>query len=416
MSITILAQSNALHIPLPDGVVSVMCTSPPYYRARKYKGSQDHHWPAVRFKAPNCSEWEGQLGWEPTPDMFIAHLLAIMSEVKRVLAQTGVAWVVIGDKYIGSDETALNIGTKGQLLLIPHRLALALQAEGWLVRNDLVWSKNTTPESLAGWRYRKRKCPCSRAPRAETDKHATNYANPQSNSDREWGQVSTDPTYYTDPDCSNCNGTGYLAETQLVRGSWRHTRSHEYVLMLTKQMGYYADHLAAGVPAKSKDWPGMSPKYASDLGDARSDKVNQSMCTNPTANPRTVLTPRAYYYKGSHSAPYNPDLIGPLLRATCPGRICVHCNEPWAPYIEQGHTREYRPTCDCWPSAHTPGLVLDPFAGSGTTGLVCKELGLNFVGMDVSWGYLRDQAQLRVLGKSPRDSLKGLPMFGEIKV
>lgn len=398
MSITVLTQSNALHIPLPDGVANVMCTSPPYYRARKYKGAQDSHWPAVHSETVHCSEWTGQLGWEPTPDMFIAHLVRIMREIKRVLASTGVAWMVIGDKYIGSEEASIGLGTKGQLLLIPHRLALALQADGWLLRNDLVWFKNAIPESVAGWRYRKRKCPCSHTKRATRGKRLTNYSRPQS--DGEPG--------VPDPNCPDCKGTGYLAETQLIHGSWRHTRAHEYVLMLTKQMGYYADHLAAGVPAKYKNWPGMGAKTQA-LGERH--KTNTEIDTNPTANPRSVLTPKAYYYRGSHSAPYNPDLIGPLLRATCPGKICVHCHAPWAPYIIQGYVQEYRPTCDCEPAVHEPGLVLDPFCGSGTTGLVCKELGLNFVGLDVSWGYLRDQAQLRVHNRTPRGRLRDLPMF-----
>ena len=406
MPITILTQSNALYIPLSDGIANVMACSPPYYRARKYEGIQDYHWPAIKHAIAHYPEWMGQLGWEPTPDMFIAHLVRIMSEVKRVLHDRGVAWIVIGDKYIGSEEASMGLGTKGQLLLIPHRLALALQSDGWLVRNDLVWFKNATPESVAGWRYRKRKCPCIYAKRATSGKKLTNFpGHPQSR---------MKPSM-PDPNCPDCHGTGYLAETQLVRGSWRHTRAHEYVLMLTKRMGYYADHLAAGVPAKYKDWPGMSPKYADELGDTRSDKANQSMRTNPTANPRTVLTPKAYYYKGSHSAPYNPDLIGPLLRATCPSRVCTHCNEPWAPYIEHGQVIEYRPTCDCQPSEHKPGLVLDIFCGSGTTGLVCAELGLSFIGMDVSWPYLRDQAQLRVQGRMPRDGLEGLPMFQDME-
>jgi hypothetical protein len=405
---SILTQSNALHIPLPNGVVNVMCASPPYYRARKYKGAQDYDWPACRFSTPYCSEWSGQLGWEPTPDIFIAHLVAIMSEVKRVLAPTGVAWVVIGDKYVGSEETSMGLGAQGQLLLIPHRLALALQTNGWLVRNDLVWSKSSAnPESVAGWRYRHRKCKCTRPKRATEGKKLTNFpGHPQS---------TMKPTA-PDPNCPVCKGTGYLAETQLVRGSWRHTRAHEYVLMLTKRMGYYADHLAAGVPAKCKDWSGIGPKsVAVGKTTGARNRVRTQITTNPTVNPRTVLTPKPYYYKGSHSAPFNPDLIGPLLRATCPSRVCTHCGEPWAPYIEHGRVQKYRPTCDCQPSECKPGLVLDPFAGSGTTGLVCKELGLNFVGMDVSWDYLRDQAQLRVQGKMPRDSLEGLPMFNNTR-
>ena len=88
---------------------------------------------------------------------------------------------------------------------------------------------------------------------------------------------------------------------------------------------------------------------------------------------------------------------------------------PWAPIVHDGAVTGYRAVCD-HPDADTvPGLVLDPFAGSGTTGTVCRELGFNFIGLDLSYEYLRDQAQLRVHNVAPRGSWDGLPLFDTLE-
>jgi len=118
-------------------------------------------------------QWHGSLGTEPELTMYIGHLVAIYREVWRVLRDDGVAWVVMGDSYaanrsyqvpqtkwcdVGNEKPSqVPTGLKqGDLMLVPHRLALALQADGWVVRNDLVYSKKSPmPESLRGWSWQK---------------------------------------------------------------------------------------------------------------------------------------------------------------------------------------------------------------------------------------------------------------------
>ena len=391
----LFAQGDTLHLPLADKSVNVTVCSPPYYRARKYEGEQGIDWPSFFWSRIDgiwsqtgewsrmdgakrwCPEWTGALGWEPTPKMFIAHLVLLFREVHRVLHDDGVCWIVIGDKYTGSGEQALHIGTKGQLLAIPHRLGLALQADGWTWRNDLVWHKTAPfPESIGGWRWGQRRCPCSRAKRATKGKKLTNYLNRPQTRIKGPGKP--------DPNCSQCEGTGYLPGLFLTRGSWRHTRAHEFVLMMTKNMGYYSDHLEASEPATEV------------LGDRR--------------NPRTVRSPKPFFWTGTHSAPFNPNLIRPLIQVTCPKKVCLNCHAPWARIIQDGQAQGYKSTCDC-KAETTPGLLLDPFCGSGSAGMVAKELGLRFVGIDLAYTYLRDQAALRVHKKMPRDGLRDLPLF-----
>jgi len=175
-----IAASSAHQIPLPDETVHTVVTSPPYYSLRKYAGEQEIEWPAVSYAPmPGLGPVEipamtSALGLEPTPEAYIGHLVLCFREVRRVLRDDGVAWCVIGDDY-----------KDGQLQMTPHRLALALQGDGWTCRNDVVWAKKSPmPESVSGWRFQ---------------------------------------------------------DGKLRRGSWRHTRAHEFVLMLTKGMAYFCD-------------------------------------------------------------------------------------------------------------------------------------------------------------------------------
>ena len=104
---------------MPDGSVDCCVTSPPYWGLRDYGA-------------------DGQIGLEPTVEAFVAELVAIFSEVRRVLADHGTLWLNLGDSY----------AEKG-LVGAPWRVALALQADGWLLRSDIIWAKpNPMPESV----------------------------------------------------------------------------------------------------------------------------------------------------------------------------------------------------------------------------------------------------------------------------
>lgn len=101
---------------LADGSVQTCVTSPPYFGLRDY----GH---------------EGQIGLEPTPDDFVAAMVEVFRGVRRVLADDGTLWLNLGDCYISK-----------QRQIIPARVALALQSDGWILRDEIVWHKpRTTP-------------------------------------------------------------------------------------------------------------------------------------------------------------------------------------------------------------------------------------------------------------------------------
>src|SRR3990167_1399118 len=392
----LLAQAQAFRLPLAPQSVHCVVTSPPYWGLRKYAGDQG----------------EEPLGLETTPERHIERTVQWAREVYRVLRDDGVFWLNYGDCYHGSGGENGNLGLGmdtseahglyrrnprenkgnvaehetprklrgGNLALMPHRIALALQADGWIVRQDLVWSKpNPMPESVAGWRWQ---------------------------------------------------------DGELRRGSWRHTRAHEYVFMLTKQMQYWSDQEAVRESLAEPEAHGMkyggvklaggdNPNYSGKQWDARDHSGR---------NPRSVLNIPTAPYRGAHYATFPPALIAPLILATCPRWCCPVCGQGWAPVVDRGslirtsttgslgdknannpdgrfnfvagHSYEnkvlgHRPTCD---HPHTqaeavPGIVFDPFVGSGTTVMVAKQLLRRGIGFDLSLPYLKEQARARIASK-----------------
>ena len=154
-----LIQADARQIPLADRCVQCVVTSPPYFGLRDYGTAN-------------------QIGLEPTPDAFVAALVAVFREVRRVLADDGVLWLNLGDSYAGGGysnhdvngaawKAAMN-GDKRQsrqqdqrnalapfgikpkdLIGVPWMVALALRADGWYLRSDIIWHKpNPMPESV----------------------------------------------------------------------------------------------------------------------------------------------------------------------------------------------------------------------------------------------------------------------------
>lgn len=103
---------------IPSDSVDCVVTSPPYFGQRDYNV-------------------DGQIGNEKTPEEYIDNLTKIFSECKRVLKDNGTLWLNLGDKY-----------SNGNLLGMPWRVAIALQADGWILRNDIIWQKpNAMPHS-----------------------------------------------------------------------------------------------------------------------------------------------------------------------------------------------------------------------------------------------------------------------------
>jgi len=154
-----LIQADARHIPLADGCVQCVVTSPPYFGLRDYGTAN-------------------QIGLEPTPDAFVAALVKVFREVWRVLADDGVVFLNLGDSYAGGGysnhdvngeawKSAMNgdkrrsrqqdqrnalapFGIKPKDLIgIPWAVAFALRADGWYLRSDIIWHKpNPMPESV----------------------------------------------------------------------------------------------------------------------------------------------------------------------------------------------------------------------------------------------------------------------------
>ena len=144
-----LINADARHIPLKDESIQCCVTSPPYWGLRDYGV-------------------EGQLGLEATPDEYVTNMVEVFREVRRVLKKDGTLWLNLGDSYNGSggaggDYTAGGL-KEGQrrypgrhlktlkpkdLVGIPWRVAFALQADGWYLRQDIIWHKpNPMPESV----------------------------------------------------------------------------------------------------------------------------------------------------------------------------------------------------------------------------------------------------------------------------
>ena len=276
---------------LEEQSVHTCITSPPYWGLRDY-GKDD------------------QLGLESTPEEYVENMVQVFREVRRVLRDDGTLWLNLGDSYAHSLRQSgkehagkLTRGSKGtivsgykplpiglkekDLVGIPWRVAFALQADGWYLRQDIIWHKpNPMPESV-------------------TD---------------------------------------------------RCTKSHEYIFLLTKNKKYYYDHEAIKEPAScaGQSRGGSTNRYEqneSGMDNKEYDKRNK----------RTVWTVTTKPFKGAHFAVFPEKLIKPCVLAGCP----------------------------------KGGVVLDPFAGAGTTGLVAKRCGCDFVGVELNPEYA-DMAKTRI--------------------
>ena len=266
-----------------------------------------------------------QIGLEETPEQYVEKLVMIFREVKRVMKKEGTLWLNLGDSYWGGgwrgsciseysgDIQKNHKGThcgdtmpnaKGNykdiknkdLVGIPWMVAFALRADGWYLRQDIIWHKpNCMPESV------KDRC----------------------------------------------------------------TKAHEYIFLLTKSGRYYYDADAIREPHSSTPWGkgengSIGKPNVGWLGQNASDKsgwwLSGRAGNHPRGrNKRTVWSIPTRPFKGAHFAVFPPDLIEPCILAGCP----------------EG------------------GIVLDPFMGSGTTGMVAAMYQRNFIGFELNPEYCK---------------------------
>lgn len=221
-----------------------------------------------------CGSWKGDLGNEPSIDLYLSHLVQVFKEVKRVLRSDGVLFLNIGDSYAthaskrsgqfgkeikeGFDDVftrrktpAKELGLKEKdLCMIPARIALALQADGWWLRSDIIWQKlSCMPESLSGWRWERHQIKIKAQEKGKQQRRQALG-----------GRDAVDGVFLGGAEYENCSGCpkcdpngGYV----LRKGSWRPTSSHEYVFMFAKSEKYFCD----GEAVRETNSPGSIERF-----------------------------------------------------------------------------------------------------------------------------------------------------------
>jgi DNA modification methylase len=403
---------------LPAASVHCVVTSPPYWGLRDYgtatweggdpgcdhkqcigasassglKGSLAHKdgriFTPFRDVCGHCGaiRIDAQLGLEPDFNAYVAAMVAVFREVRRVLRDDGTLWLNLGDSYFGTGKgptppTGIH-GANGipypihgvytdpilkskDLCGIPWRVAFALQADGWYLRQDIIWSKpNPMPESV-------------------TD---------------------------------------------------RCTKAHEYLFLLSKRERYYYDQEAIREPFVYAGDVRINTAYAAATGKEPTREYRHLLDTTGR-NKRSVWEVTTQPFSEAHFATFPPALIEPCIKAGTSERgCCGKCGKPWVRQVEretsfQGGsgaagrtaaevnangkwagqqygtniklgpvvsttTTGWQPSCAC-AADPVPCTVLDPFGGAGTTGLVADRLQRNAVLIELNPEYA-DMATQRI--------------------
>jgi site-specific DNA-methyltransferase (adenine-specific) len=295
---------------LPESVDAVV-TSPPYPGGvRDYRAA-------------------GQLGSERSIDGYVTNVRNVMRAVRQVLKPTGSLWLNLGDLYARSARQGVPVGG---LLLAPQRLALALAADGWLIRNVCIWHKRNPL--------------------------------PQSAPDR------LSPTY-------------------------------EVLILATKQRRYFFDldrirepHRSAGRVARPKE---AGRRYRGGNAGLGALKAAGRVGHIAGKNPGDVWSVATASDRLGHQASFPEKLIERPILASCPERICVECDRPWRRPVRllTVHTAEgsraiqrvgQLERCACFAPSR-PGVVLDPFVGTGTVGVVAERFGRDWLGVELNPAY-----------------------------
>jgi site-specific DNA-methyltransferase (adenine-specific) len=335
---------------LAPASIEAVVTSPPFFRQRNYGA-------------------DGQIGLEDTVEQWVERLQAVMAEVHRILVPTGSAWIDLGDSY--SRSPRMGAAAKS-LLLAPERFALAMVADGWILRNKVIWAKrNPMPDSVK-------------------DRLSNTY-------DVVFHLVKQ-PKYFYDLDSIRVPHTSKQGRAKSV------------------------------VEAKSPDWAG--PHAGNNSGLKRFRPPGVPLVGK---NPGDVWSLPTAHFQGAHFATFPERLVEPPILATCPLRVCVSCSAPWNPEpgktfvlghrgpaggVDQDrHVRRYpsswqvlrqpgplKPGCECQLGTR-PGIVLDPFFGTGTVGAVAERLGRDWLGIEISDAYA-DLAWQRLGRGSPGPELQ----------
>lgn len=339
---------------LPDRCVNAVVTSPPYYALRSYLPA-DH---------PDKAKEHGS---EPTPEAFIATMVEVFEEVRRVLRDDGVVWMNLGDSYgagkrtgaqpgqgvhFGRDdvrsksERRINAMDSGQKLNMPHRVAEALQAAGWWWRDTVIWHKKSPmPESVSGWKWSRCKVKVGVGmDSGEASKQQTN-GRPHGARGEDGSSFDRGTIWVPCEGCAKCIPKNGLV---LRRGRWRCTQAHEYVFMFAKSDEYFCDGEAARVPHtegtlerfgknNSLNSAGPRSKMVAE-GEVRANGGFKAGLTDGIiggANPRNVWSLSHEPTKEKHFAAYPTELVRKCLLPSLAHAYCVECGAPHAPIVEE---------------------------------------------------------------------------------
>jgi len=354
---------------IPDESIDCVITSPPYWGLRDYGA-------------------EGQIGLEKTPEDYVKKMVEVFREVKRVLKKEGTCWLNLGDSYasqgggqveqtVRGKENYVNSGQMGNegcgtsrkapqglkpkdLVGIPWRVAFALQADGWYLRQDIIWSKpNPMPESVRD------RC---------TKSHEYIFL------------LTKSPKYYYDAEAIK-----------------------EKVGEVTRRAGTFRNDRYVGNETFDNSCSFEGKRTANDGKPSLGGR-----------NKRSVWTITTKPFKEAHFATFPEDLVEPMIKAgTSEKGVCPDCGKPWVRIVENlresnmdtdeplspgGHqdsktlhrdgggvysrikTIGWQPSCKCGKEP-VPATVLDPFMGSGTTLLVARKLLREGIGIELNPDY-----------------------------
>lgn len=359
---------------LPADSVHMGMTSPPYFGLRDYDEAE-------------------QIGLEDSLDEYIAELVAVFDDIRRVLRPDGSFWLNLGDSFANKQKQ-----------LVPHRVAIALQENGWVVRNDVTWYKpNPMPSSVTD--------------RLNTTTEQVFHLTPE-------------PDYYYDLDA--------------IREAHATTRA-EYTNKL---------------PQNEKANKTFENSSGEDISEYSTQEAIDRRFSQGK-NPGDVFEVTTKPFPDAHFAVYPPELVEKPIKATCPKKVCASCGAPYNRDVEReggpdgdhlaevdrtaaaeasqandrtptGGTlaeryREYgypdrimngwNQTCDCDTDDTDAGIALDPFAGAGTTAMVAKNHGRRFVGLELNPEYVAmAQKRLGLTVADPQflrdDDATGLDQYG----
>jgi DNA modification methylase len=406
---------------LPDESVHCVVTSPPYWGLRDYGVAGQ----LGLEREVDCLGWATK---QPCGECYICKMIAVFHEVRRVLRRDGTCWVNMGDSYAHNtksipprpdhsggailktrDQKTAQKGGHGQrvpanlkpkdLIGVPWRLALALQADGWWLRDDVIWHKpNPMPSSCTDR--------CTKA-------HEYFFL------------LSKSRRYYFDHVAIQepaAAVNAHDATGQAPHTGSRPRKQHPTALSFSREVA-------------EPDRPGQAAKQhrkqrtvrpCDDRGGGQGSGAMQYPAY--TRNMRSVWTVATYPFPEAHFATFPPALIRPCIQAgTSEWGVCSACGKPWvreteteeitqtqiapagwATYAgshgafhkggrEKGEagrpvtttTTGWSPSCSCEAGAPVPAVVLDPFMGSGTTALVASGLSRRWVGIELNEEYAR---------------------------